>query len=90
MIVRPSATTKSFMLSAASLTVAVFSVLIGQQVDYLSYLALFNSMALLMLSFAIAALLLSIIGIWRQPENNLWGWSASGLALCVLLLYVFD
>ncbi|MBD2261212.1 hypothetical protein [Pseudanabaena sp. FACHB-2040] len=47
-------------------------------------------MALLMLSFAIAALLLSIVGIWRQQGRSLWSWAASGLALCVLLLYVFD
>lgn len=90
MIVRSSATTKSFMLSVASLTVAVFSALLAQQVNYLSHLTLFNSMALLMLSLAVAALLLSIVGIWRQLGNNLWSWSASGLALCVLLLYVFD
>lgn len=78
------------MLSAASLSVAMFSVLLGQQVNYLNHLALFNSMALVMLSFVIAALFLSIVGIWRQQENNLWSWSASGLALCTLLLYVFD
>jgi hypothetical protein len=71
MRVRASATTKSFILGAASLTIAVSSVLLAQQVNYLSHLTLFNSTALLMLSFAIAALLLSIVGIWRQQENNL-------------------
>ena len=90
MIVRSSATTQSFILSAVSLSIAVFSMLLGQQVNYLNYLILFNIMAVLMLSSAISALLLSIVGIWRQPKNNLWSWSASGLALCVLLLYVFD
>lgn len=90
MIIRPSATTKSFILSTASLTVAVSSMLLGQQVNYLNYLTLFNSMALLMLSFAIAALLLSIVGIWQQQGRSLWSWAASGLALCALLLYVFD
>ncbi|MBE9063936.1 hypothetical protein [cf. Phormidesmis sp. LEGE 11477] len=89
MIVRSSVTKQSFILSAASLTVAAISILLGQQVNYLNYLILFNSMAVLMLSLAIASLLLSIIGIWRQQGRSLWSWAAAGLALCVLLC-VFD
>ncbi|MGD1896183.1 MAG: hypothetical protein ACFB16_04430 [Phormidesmis sp.] len=47
-------------------------------------------MALVMLALAIAAFLLSIVGLWQRQGRSLKGWSANLLALCVLLLYVFD
>ncbi len=42
MIIRSSSATKSLVLSVASLTVAAVSVLLGQQLNYLNHLPLFN------------------------------------------------
>ena len=77
-------------MSASSLLLATVSLILGTHVDYLAYLPLFNTMALLMVALGIAALLLGLIGLWRTGGQNRLLWFANIVALLVLGLYVFD
>lgn len=80
----------SLLLSISSLLLASVSIILGNQVDYLAYLLFFNTMAWLMVSLSIAALLLGLIGIYRTRGQSRSLWFASIVALLVLGLYIFD
>lgn len=80
----------SLLMSGSSLLLAAASIILSQQVDYLAYLPLFNTMALLMVALGLAALLLGVFGLWRIGGQNRLLWFANIVALLVLGLYVFD
>lgn len=80
----------SFLLSAGSLLLATVSIVLGQEVNYLDYLSLFNAMAAGMLSLSAAALLVGLVGTWKARGRSVLLWSADAVALMVAALYVFN
>lgn len=68
----------------------MISVALGQLVNYLDNLLLFNAMALVMVLAGVAAVLVGLIGTWRTRGRSALLWFADTIALLTVALYVFD
>lgn len=80
----------SLQLSGCSLTLAVAAIVLAQHVNYLNYLLLFNTMALVMVSAGMAAVLIGLLGTWQTRGRNAALWFADTVALLAVISYVFN
>lgn len=85
-----SPSTLSLILTACGFLIALFSSYLGQQINYLQFLLMFNLMAITILILVSMALVVALLALIKRRGRSYSLWFAASLATLVLGSYLWD
>lgn len=87
---RLSSQTLSLSLTTCSFLLALISVQLGRRLYYLEHLPIFNVLAIAMLAFVTAAIVIAFTALLRNRGRGFSLWCTTGLAFMLLGSYLLD
>ena len=83
-------TSFSLMLTTCSFLLALVSIQLGRRLNTTEHVSMFNSMAAVILALVCAGFIAALMSLVKSRAKSASSWFAAGLALLLLLSYLFD